>query len=98
DRTVTGVQTCALPISEQFEEIFRESGQTLEAEIGNLKSIVARFSDFSKMPTPELQPVSVNDSLRQAALVYEPQFCAKGRPLITRSEERRVGKECKHRR
>ncbi|HMC30967.1 MAG TPA: ATP-binding protein, partial [Candidatus Angelobacter sp.] len=68
---------------EQFEEVFRESGQTLQAEIGNLKGIIERFSDFSKMPTPELQPISVNESLRQAARVYEPQFCAKGRPLIT---------------
>ena len=68
---------------EQFDEVFRESGQTLQAEIGNLKGIIDRFSDFSKMPTPELQPISVNESLRQAARVYEPQFCAKGRPLIT---------------
>src|SRR5439155_21513945 len=68
---------------QQFEEVFSESGRTLEAEIGNLKSIIARFSDFSKMPTPELQPISVNESLRQAARVFEPQFCAKGRPLIT---------------
>src|SRR5205814_5267770 len=68
---------------QQFEEVFSESGRTLQAEIGNLKSIIARFSDFSKMPTPELQAISVNESVRQAARVYEPQFCAKGRPLIT---------------
>ena len=67
----------------QFDEVFRESSATLLAEIGNLKSIVGRFSDFSKMPAPELQPVNLNDLVRRALRVYEPQFCAQGRPLVT---------------
>src|SRR5438067_5041410 len=66
---------------EQFDEVFRESSETLLAEIGNLKNIVARFSDFSKMPAPELQPINLNEVVRKAVRVYEPQFCAKGRPL-----------------
>src|SRR5205085_157958 len=37
---------------EMFEEIFRESTSTLLAEIQNLKNIIARFSDFSRMPQP----------------------------------------------
>ena len=41
---------------EMFEEIFRESSQTLLAEISNLKVIIGRFSEFSKMPQPQLQP------------------------------------------
>ena len=43
---------------EQFEEIFRESSATLLAEISNLKAIICRFSEFSKMPQPQLQPVN----------------------------------------
>jgi two-component system nitrogen regulation sensor histidine kinase NtrY len=67
----------------QFDEVFRESSETLLAEIENLKTIVERFSDFSKMPSPEPQAINVNEAVRKAVRVYEPQFCAKGHPLIT---------------
>jgi nitrogen fixation/metabolism regulation signal transduction histidine kinase len=40
-----------------FDEIFRESAITLLAEISNLKNIIARFSEFSKMPQPQFQRV-----------------------------------------
>src|SRR5213080_2288210 len=40
---------------EQFEEVFRESSHTLLAELANLKGIIGRFSEFSKMPHPQLQ-------------------------------------------
>jgi two-component system, NtrC family, nitrogen regulation sensor histidine kinase NtrY len=68
----------------EFEDVFRESAETLLAEIGNLKTIVARFSDFSKMPTPELQPVNINEIVRRAVKFYEPQFNANGRPAIAK--------------
>ena len=68
---------------EHFDEVFRESATTLLHEIENLKTIVNRFSDFSKMPAPERQSISINEAVRKAMRVYEPQFCSKGRPLIT---------------
>jgi len=80
---------------QHFDEVFRESSETLLAEIGNLKNIVARFSDFSKMPAPELQPVDLNEVVRKAIRVYEPQFCAKGRPLVTAVYELDKGLEAK---
>src|SRR5580693_8461192 len=40
---------------EQFDEVFRESSRTLLAEISNLKGIIGRFSEFSKMPQAQLQ-------------------------------------------
>ncbi len=46
---------------EQFDEVFRESTATLLAEINNLKTIVGRFSDFSKMPPPQLQAVDLDE-------------------------------------
>src|SRR3989475_9270052 len=46
---------------QMFEEIFRESSATLLAEISNLKQIIARFSEFSKMPQPQFQAVDVNE-------------------------------------
>ena len=48
---------------EQFDEVFRESTSTLLEEIANLKTIVGRFSDFSKMPAPELEAVSLDEMI-----------------------------------
>ena len=66
----------------EFDEVFRESSATLLAELANLKTIIARFSDFSKMPRPQLQPVELNDVVTQVAHLFEPQLRAAGRPQI----------------
>jgi signal transduction histidine kinase len=57
-----------------FEEIFRESSATLLAEIGNLKQIISRFSEFSKMPQPQLQPVIMNDVVEGVARLFQAQL------------------------
>jgi signal transduction histidine kinase len=59
---------------DQFDEVFRESTATLLAELSNLKNIVGRFSDFSKMPTPQLEVVDVNVLLREVAQLYQSQI------------------------
>jgi two-component system, NtrC family, nitrogen regulation sensor histidine kinase NtrY len=58
----------------EFDEIFKESTSTLLAEISNLKTIIGRFSDFSKMPKPQLQNVSLNGLVRQVAALHGPQL------------------------
>jgi len=68
---------------EQFEEVFRESSRTLLAEISNLKGIIGRFSEFSRMPQPQLQPVQVNEILRGVAQLFQAQLQAPGRGAIT---------------
>ena len=60
--------------STEFDEVFRESTATLLAELGNLKAIVGRFSDFSKMPQPQLQPVNLNEIIRQVLKLHEAQL------------------------
>ena len=67
---------------EQFDEVFRESSSTLLAEIANLKTIINRFSDFSKMPQPQLQKVQVNELLRDVAQLFQAQFNSPGKPAI----------------
>jgi signal transduction histidine kinase len=67
---------------EQFDEVFRESSRTLLAEISNLKGIIERFSEFSKMPQPQLQPVQVNEIVRSVALLFHAQLQAPGRAAI----------------
>ncbi len=57
---------------EEFDEVFRESTSTLNAEIANLKKIVGRFSDFSKMPKPELERIEASDVIWRVALLHCP--------------------------
>ncbi len=80
--TVENLQRAREQTPEQFDEIFSESTATLRAELENLKTIIARFSDFAKMPAPHLQPVNVNDTVRSAVKLFEPQFSALGRPPV----------------
>ena len=58
----------------EFDEVFREGTATLIAELGNLKQIIARFSDFAKMPAPEMQPVDLNQLAAETMKLFEPQF------------------------
>ena len=68
---------------EQFDEVFRESSRTLLAEIANLRAIIGRFSEFSKMPQPQLQQVQVNEVIRGTLQLVQAQLEAPGRAKIT---------------
>jgi len=59
---------------EQFDEVFRESTHTLLAEISNLKTIIGRFSDFSRMPAPQLEAVDLEEMLRAVVQLFQAQF------------------------
>lgn len=58
----------------QFDEVFRESSRTLLAEIANLKGIIGKFSEFSRMPQPQLQLVQVNDVTRGVIQLFQAQL------------------------
>jgi two-component system nitrogen regulation sensor histidine kinase NtrY len=81
--TVENLQRAREGSPEQFDEVFRESTAALRAELANLNAIVGRFSDFARMPTPHLQNVDMNEAVRAAVRLFEPQFSAVGRPPIT---------------
>ena len=81
--TVENLQRARQLGPQQFQEVFSEATATLKAELANLNSIVGRFSDFSKMPTPAFSKVNVNEALREAVRLFEPQFTAVGKPHIT---------------
>ncbi|MGD0299523.1 MAG: ATP-binding protein [Bryobacteraceae bacterium] len=66
----------------QFEEVFRESTTTLLGELDNLKTIVGRFSDFAKMPAPELEPLNLDQVVREVVKLFEAQISAPGRPPV----------------
>src|SRR5690349_10679154 len=64
-----------------FEEVFSESTTTLLAELRNLKTIIGRFSDFSKMPKPQFQRVDVNELIRNVARLHEAQLTGTAKPI-----------------
>jgi signal transduction histidine kinase len=65
-----------------FEEVFQESTATLLAEINNLKAIVGRFSEFSKMPQPRRQPTQVNEVVRSVLRVFQAQLQQSNRVAV----------------
>jgi len=80
--TVENLQRARQLAPDQFQEVFNESTATLKAELANLNAIVGRFSDFSKMPAPQFTRVRVNEALRDAMRLFEPQFNAVGKPPV----------------
>jgi signal transduction histidine kinase len=81
--TVENLQRAKNLEPKQFLEVFTESTATLKAELTNLNTIVGRFSDFAKMPAPNFLRVDVNETLRNAVRLFEPQFTAVGKPTVT---------------
>lgn len=67
----------------EFDEVFRESTATLSAEIANLKTIVARFSDFSRMPKPVLERIDAADVAWRVALLHCPGLVRGGQTTQT---------------
>src|SRR5438067_2305182 len=81
--TIENLQKARQLDAKQFLEVFHESTATLKAELANLNNIIGRFSDFSKMPAPKFVHVNVNEALRNAVQLFEPQFNEVGKPTIT---------------
>jgi signal transduction histidine kinase len=63
---------------QQFDETFRESSATLLSEISNLKNIIGRFSDFSKMPQPHFQSVDLRELCESAVKLHQAQLTKTG--------------------
>jgi signal transduction histidine kinase len=72
--TVENMQRARESYPDQFDEVFREGTTTLLAELATLKQIIGRFSDFAKMPAPEMQSVNFNHLANEALKLFEPQL------------------------
>jgi len=72
--TVENLMRAKQKSPEMFEEVFHEGTATLLAEINNLKTIIGRFSEFSKMPQPQRRPTQVNDVARSVLRVFHAQL------------------------
>jgi signal transduction histidine kinase len=74
--TVENLQRARASHPEEFDEVFRESTATLLGELGKLRGIVGRFSDFAKMPPPQLETVDLNGLVRESIKLFEAQMKA----------------------
>jgi two-component system nitrogen regulation sensor histidine kinase NtrY len=72
--TVENLMRAKQKSPEMFEEVFHEGTTTLLAEINNLKTIIGRFSEFSRMPQPQRRPTQVNDVARSVLRVFQAQL------------------------
>lgn len=70
----------------EFDEVFLEGAETLKAEIENLKIIIGRFNDFSKMPKPQEAEVDVREVMRRALALYEPALKEREKPIRLKTE------------
>jgi two-component system, NtrC family, nitrogen regulation sensor histidine kinase NtrY len=62
-----------------FDEILDESTRTVLEEADRLKKIVAEFSDFARMPKPELARVDLNEIVRSALSLYQGAVAVESR-------------------
>jgi nitrogen fixation/metabolism regulation signal transduction histidine kinase len=94
--TVENLQRARAASPEQFDEVFRESTSTLLDEVRNLKTIIGRFSDFSRMPAPRFESVDLNQIVQAAMKFYQPpaiaahpisvEFLAAPEPLVIEAD------------
>jgi signal transduction histidine kinase len=59
---------------QMFEEMFQESSSTLLAEISNLKTIIGRFGEFSRMPQPVFERLDLNQLVQGVVRLFQTQF------------------------
>jgi signal transduction histidine kinase len=56
---------------ERFAALFRESSDTVLDELQSLRRIIDEFSEFARMPRPELRPVEVSAVVEQVLALYQ---------------------------
>ena len=74
--TVENLQRARAAHPAEFDEVFRESTATLLAELGKMRGIIGRFSDFARMPPPQLETVDLNGLVRESLKLFEAQMTA----------------------
>src|SRR5690606_40588585 len=94
DFHVTGVQTCALPIYEEEHEQGRAPERERHAEQGQV-GVAARCGRLEQPRHRLVQSRLVDDAVGPAEAAG--RGFRRDELLVARSEERRVGKECRTR-
>jgi len=80
--TVDNLRRAKTQSPHELDEVFDESLTTLSTGLANLNAVIARFSDFARMPAPHFEDVSPNDIVRATLGLLQAQLDAPGRPSI----------------
>jgi nitrogen fixation/metabolism regulation signal transduction histidine kinase len=80
--TIDNLRTAKSLSPAEFDEVFDESLTTLQTGLGNLNTVIGRFSDFARMPAPEFSQVSINEVVEQSVALFRAQLAAPGRPPV----------------
>ncbi len=80
--TVDNLQRAKSLTASEFDEVFEESMGTLTTGLTNLNAVIGRFSDFARMPVPQIADVSPNDVVQRAVKLFHAQFASGDRPQI----------------
>jgi two-component system nitrogen regulation sensor histidine kinase NtrY len=59
--------------AQPFRTLFRESSETILQELAALRRIIEEFSQFARMPQPELRPTDVNEVVGRVLDLYRPR-------------------------
>jgi nitrogen fixation/metabolism regulation signal transduction histidine kinase len=91
--TIDNLQRAKRDHPQEFDEVFDESLTTLSAGLGNLNAVIARFSDFARMPAPTFEPAEPNVIVERALQLFDAQLRAPGRPpiAVTKDLDRHLG-------
>jgi len=81
--TIDNLRTAKSLSPAEFDEVFDESLTTLQTGLGNLNTVIGRFSDFARMPAPEFSQVSINELVEQSVALFRAQLAAPGQPPVT---------------
>jgi signal transduction histidine kinase len=66
----------------EFAEVFDEGLQTLTTGLANLNTVIGRFSDFAKMPAPQLESVGANELVQRSLQLFRAQLEAPDRAPV----------------
>src|SRR5690606_40471510 len=91
DFHVTGVQTCALPISPIVEHARRVLVTTGGGDVGALTPRV--LNELNAIPEPRLRIRAIVGPLMPEQIRRAARIAAADSPHLVRSEERRVGQQ-----
>ena len=80
--TIDNLRRAKTLSSHEFDEVFDESLTTLQTGLGNLNTVIGRFSDFAKMPAPEFSQVSLDELVEQSVALFRAQLAAPGHPPV----------------
>ena len=80
--TVDNLRRAKTLTAPEFDEVFEESMGTLTTGLTSLNAVIGRFSDFARMPVPQIAEVSPNEIVQRAVKLFHAQLASGDRPPI----------------